>query len=527
MQKISRMYIWILLMIVTSCAPNGYEDQNVTNLFEFIQDPSTEIPFEQIRKLKNWNPISKNQLSFNFTNDVIWLRGKTNDDGFAQGRILSLEWKALDFARLYYIEQSKEIKFIDTGDTIPKSKWILPESLYPSFPIPKQNSGDYFYIRIQSKSLISFPIRSLSERSLNKRMIVETAITWLIIGVCAVMIVFALFYFFAFGLSEFFFYAGYVVCTVLWYNGQYGNAYDVLWPEYPWWQNKAILVFSTLGIPFSFQFVRMFLNTKVNNPRIDKILLIMGIIAMFCIPAILTSYTTKIFSRIATYIYLISIPIILGTALKNYIKGEKQILFFLLSWGSYFIVSYNTMFYFLGILPYSTPLLYSAVFIFPIDLFFLLFNLLQKYETLEGERNEILHRIVTLNNTQNARYVKSKLNSVNTEESLAKLESWMRVTKPYLDEKLDLEIASLAIGLTVQQTSELLNSKLGVSFRSYLNGFRIADAKKILKDKPDMSILSIAYATGFGSKTAFNVEFKKATGQSPVQYRQSGGENKI
>ncbi|ABZ93700.1 Hypothetical protein LBF_3363 [Leptospira biflexa serovar Patoc strain 'Patoc 1 (Ames)'] len=63
MQKISRMYIWILLMIVTSCAPNGYEDQNVTNLFEFIQDPSTEIPFEQIRKLKNWNPISKNQLS--------------------------------------------------------------------------------------------------------------------------------------------------------------------------------------------------------------------------------------------------------------------------------------------------------------------------------------------------------------------------------------------------------------------------------------------------------------------------------
>ncbi|WP_246837589.1 7TM diverse intracellular signaling domain-containing protein [Leptospira bouyouniensis] len=326
---------------------------------------------------------------------------------------------------------------------------------------------------------------------------------------------------------SFSFFAGYVVCTVLWYNGQYGNAYDVLWPESPWWQNKAILVFSTLGIPFSFQFVRMFLNTKVNNPKIDKILLIMGFIAMFCIPAILTSYTTKIFSRIATYIYLISIPIILGTALKNYIKGEKQILFFLISWGSYFIISYNTMFYFLGILPYSTPLLYSAVFIFPIDLFFLLFNLLQKYETLEGERNEILHRIVTLNNTQNTRYVKSKLNSVNTEESLAKLESWMRVTKPYLDEKVDLEIASLAIGLTVQQTSELLNSKLGVSFRSYLNGFRIADAKKILKDKPDMSILSIAYATGFGSKTSFNVEFKKATGQSPIQYRQFGDKKNL
>lgn len=101
----------------------------------------------------------------------------------------------------------------------------------------------------------------------------------------------------------------------------------------------------------------------------------------------------------------------------------------------------------------------------------------------------------------------------------------MRESKPYLDEKLDLEIASMAIGLTVQQTSELLNSKLGVSFRSYLNSFRIAEAKKILKENPETSILSVAYTTGFGSKTAFNVEFKKSTGMSPLQYRQLGETN--
>ncbi|MBM9549257.1 helix-turn-helix domain-containing protein [Leptospira sp. 201903074] len=521
------MFFLFLMVLGISCTPDGSGNQNVTNRFEFFLDKNKNTPFDQIQILKTWYPISENQLSFNFTDDVIWLRAKTTEEGFSQGRILSLEWKALDAAILYYPVNPKEYQTFKTGDTIPKSNWTLPETLYPSFPIPKQKRGEYFFIRIQSKSIISFPIQSLDERTLNKRMILETAVTWLILGVCAVMFIFALFYFFAFGLSEFFFYAGYVVCTVLWYNGQYGNAYDVLWPEFPWWQNKAILTFSTLGIPFSFQFVRMFLNTKVNNPRIDKILLIMGIVALFCVPAILIADTTKIFSRIATYIYLISIPLILGTALRNYFKGEKRILFFLISWGTYFIISYNTMFYLLGILPYSTPLLYSAVFIFPIDLFFLLFNLLQKYEKLEDERNEILHRIITLNtdSDKSLRYAKSKLNSVNTEESLVKLESWMRATKPYLDEKLDLEISSHAIGLTVQQTSELLNSKLGVSFRSYLNSFRIAEAKKILKENPNMSILSIAYATGFGSKTAFNVEFKKATGLSPVQYRNSGGSN--
>lgn len=521
MKNISCILVLFFVMAGTSCAPEGLGNQNITNHFEFFQDPSTEISFDQIQKLQTWNPISKNQLSFNFTNDVIWLRGKTTDSVFSKDRILSLDWKALDSAILYYPIKSKEFQTYETGDTIPKSNWTLSEALYPSFQIPNQKVGDYFFIKIRSKSLISFPIRSMDERSFNKYNILETAITWLILGVCAVMFVIALFYFFAFGLSEFFFYSGYVVCTVLWYNGQYGNAYDVFWSESPWWQNKAILVFSTLGIPFSFQFVRMFLNTKTYNPRIDKILLFIGILALICVPAILISYTTKIFSRIATYVYLFSIPLILGTAIKNYFKGEKRILFFLISWGSYFIVSYNTMFYFLGILPYSTPLLYSAVFIFPIDLFFLLFNLLLKYEKLEGERNEILHRIVTLNNAPTTRYVKSKLNAVNTEESLSKLESWMRKSKPYLDEKLDLEIASRAIGLNVQQTSELLNSKLGISFRSYLNSFRITDAKNFLIDNPEMSILTIAYATGFGSKTAFNVEFKKATGLSPLQFKQS------
>ncbi len=225
------MFFLFLILTGISCASDHSGNHNVTDRFEFFLDPKTDIPFEQIQKQTSWKQISKTQLSFNFTSDVIWLRGKTEEVGFSLDRILSLEWKALDSAILYYPVSRKEFQTFETGDTIPKSKLALPEALYPSFQIPKHAEGNYFYIRIQSKSLISFPIRSMEERSFNKRIVLETAITWLILGVCVVMIVFALFYYFAFGLSEFFFYAGYVVCTVLWYNGQYGNAYDVFWPE--------------------------------------------------------------------------------------------------------------------------------------------------------------------------------------------------------------------------------------------------------------------------------------------------------
>ncbi|MCE9499615.1 MAG: helix-turn-helix domain-containing protein, partial [Leptospira sp.] len=126
---------------------------------------------------------------------------------------------------------------------------------------------------------------------------------------------------------------------------------------------------------------------------------------------------------------------------------------------------------------------------------------------------------LTIDISPRERYAKSKLETVNAEESLLRLDKWMRQAKPYLDEKLDLEITSNAIGLNIQQTSELLNSRLGMSFRSYLNSFRIEEAKEILKSRPEMNVLSIAYATGFGSKSTFNDEFKKSTGMTPVDYR--------
>jgi len=333
------------------------------------------------------------------------------------------------------------------------------------------------------------------------------------------MLIVSLFYLIAFRLEEFFYYAVYVITTTLWYNGQFGNSFHSFWPESIWWQSRSILFFLALGIAASFQFVRMFLGTKSKTPITDKflkVLAIIGFVSSFCI---LFTETNMIFSRIVSIIYLVSIPIILITGIRIYIQGEKRIQFFLLSWGTYLCSGYSSIFYYLGVIPYSLPIIYGSVFIFPVDLFFLLFNLLQKYQTLAGERNEILQRLLTANRSQDTRYTKSKLNFVDTDVSIIRLEEWMRQCKPYLDEKLDLEKTSLAIGLTIQQTSELINSKIGMSFRAFLNSYRIEDAKEILKNKPGTSVISVAYETGFGSKSAFNEEFRKSVGMTPIEYR--------
>lgn len=121
------------------------------------------------------------------------------------------------------------------------------------------------------------------------------------------------------------------------------------------------------------------------------------------------------------------------------------------------------------------------------------------------------------------RYGVSTLRDVDVDACVRRLQSLMTEEKVYRDE--DLSLASLAeqVGLTSHQLSELVNARLGVSFSRYVREQRVAAAKELLLKSPAQSILSIGMETGFRSQSNFYVAFKEVTGQSPGEFRRSGG----
>lgn len=87
----------------------------------------------------------------------------------------------------------------------------------------------------------------------------------------------------------------------------------------------------------------------------------------------------------------------------------------------------------------------------------------------------------------------------------------------------DISLAKLAaeIRSTPHVISQVINEKFGKSFFGWISEYRIAESKVLLKQHPNYKIEEIADRVGYSSKSSFNTAFKKITGMTPSQYRQS------
>lgn len=120
------------------------------------------------------------------------------------------------------------------------------------------------------------------------------------------------------------------------------------------------------------------------------------------------------------------------------------------------------------------------------------------------------------------RYLKklTKLYPDSQEHQLAKkVSDYMSEHRPYLQSDLTIPKLSQQIEIPAHILSSLINNHFNQSFIDYINKYRIDNAKDLLERNPDAKILAIALESGFSNKTSFNRTFKKVTGHSPSEYR--------
>ncbi len=101
------------------------------------------------------------------------------------------------------------------------------------------------------------------------------------------------------------------------------------------------------------------------------------------------------------------------------------------------------------------------------------------------------------------------------------LKKAIKENRYYQDSELSLSSLSEKLALTPHELSRIINTVLKKSFNDFINEYRVAEVIKRMQDPAydGITLLGIAYDSGFNSKSTFNLIFKKMTGKTPAEYK--------
>jgi len=97
----------------------------------------------------------------------------------------------------------------------------------------------------------------------------------------------------------------------------------------------------------------------------------------------------------------------------------------------------------------------------------------------------------------------------------------MEANQYYEDPELSLSSLAEKLNLPPHELSRIINTVFKKGFNDFINEYRVKEAARKMQDPAfdHITLLGIAFESGFNSKTTFNRIFKQMTGKSPTEYK--------
>jgi len=158
-------------------------------------------------------------------------------------------------------------------------------------------------------------------------------------------------------------------------------------------------------------------------------------------------------------------------------------------------------------------LLFASAFLI---VFFFMRKIKSNNQQLFERNRELTARWEKLKNPGTSEIEDTESNTISSHIS-----ALMNKDQLFKNPDLTIDYLSRSINSNTKYVSRTIKEKTGLNFNSYINTYRIEEAKKILLDpvKKNWSLDAVAESCGFNNPTTFYQTFKKNTGLTPAVYR--------
>ncbi len=335
----------ILVAILVACLSLGALAQpepieitpasEIQSHFQFWEDATGEASIDQVASLpdERWALVPDGSATFGLTQSAYWLRfAISNQTPLNLQLIAELGYSQLDDVVFYVYAGGSRVKELRTGDSRP----FYPRDVdHPSMlllvPLAPEEIKTVF-VRVATTGSMVVPLRIWREQAFFEAAAHELKLQFFYYGCIFVIILINLAVYLSLREKLYLYYALALLGYLVFFASIKGFSFQHFYPFAPQLHAKALLVSIPALALFSLLFCREFLNTKVNSPRLDKVLIAMMVFEMlFLFSAPLLDYHTGI--QVASFSALLFFSLLLVAGPVVWLDGVRAGAFFTLAWA--------------------------------------------------------------------------------------------------------------------------------------------------------------------------------------------------
>jgi len=305
-----------------------YSSSEVSHSFSsisFLEDKKNTLEVDQVISKLNKDKSSfkktKNKHNFGYSNSSFWLKANLNSKIKQKDTLFILiNPPLLDTLEFYTLSENNQVlKKTLTGDLHPFKQREFSYRRFLFKVNPKKSTS--FLVKLKSKSYIPVNFTILDQENFINNEIKESLLYGLFIGVSLILVILHLSIFFSRNEKGSLFYSIYIICFTLITFSTSGFAFQVLYPNFPEFNQVAHIWFTSITSLSIFLFLNNFFNVD-RTERLNKVR--QGFVIIWILPLGLTFFQKYAIMRIMSHFLIFANFILLCLIIARYWKEKSM-----------------------------------------------------------------------------------------------------------------------------------------------------------------------------------------------------------
>lgn len=249
---------------------------------EWLRDSARVLTADDVLQspAEDWQASRHPVPNLGYSDAAVWFRVGLRNFNASGHWYLVINYPLIRNLDLYVVRNGAVAEVFKTGDRyafharpIQHRDFVFPVDITPGQDVA-------LLIRVSGPYAQQMPISLKSERAILQDEMMSSLLHGLFFGFVLVMALYNFFVFLGTRESCYFFYVLFSLSIGLFQFTQQGFAYQLLWPEEIWWQNKSTGIFIHLSLLSSYLFVTDFLNMKQQLPRFYRAFSLLALLSL-------------------------------------------------------------------------------------------------------------------------------------------------------------------------------------------------------------------------------------------------------